>query len=185
MTIKSVSPYFVLLIIALLLYSGLSKLIERRLYNDVQRKMFVAPQQTGKENMALPSFKILLADSLTTLNTANIPSGSPIVLFYFSPYCPFCEKEMKEIIDNIPKLKGIQFYLLTPYSFNEMKIFNTRYNLEKYDNIKIGIDTQSSFGIYFNTVNTPFIAIYGKDKKLNGAFIGNINTEQILAISKI
>ncbi|WP_185937283.1 TlpA family protein disulfide reductase [Chitinophaga polysaccharea] len=175
--------YTIIVLSGLILYFGVNSIIKKSLIG--RQSIFVQPIQTSKEGHIMPSFNLLLSDSLTTFNTDSIPIGHPIVLFYFSPYCPFCQKEMREIIKNISKLSNIQFYMLTSYSFQEMKLFSNEFDLKKYSNIEIGIDYSSFFGKYFDTAVVPYIAIYGKDKRLKGAFVGGISPEQIIAVSKI
>ncbi|MGF6850207.1 thiol-disulfide isomerase/thioredoxin [Chitinophaga sp. W3I9] len=183
---KELTKYVVTLISGLLLFVVLGNLMGIPILSKSKKIIFIHPQQTGKENQLLPTFNIILADSSTTnINTDNIPVGKPIVLFYFSPYCPFCKMEMKEIVKNINRLGNIEFYILTPYSFTEMKNFYDEFDLKRFNNIKTGIDNQLFIGKYFNTVSIPYIAIYGQDKRLNGAFVGNVNSDQIIAVSKL
>src|SRR5258708_38332898 len=80
--------------------------------------------KTGLEGQLLPKFDLLLSDSTSWLNTSSIQTGKPIVLFYFSPYCPYCMAQTKVIIDNIDKLKNVQIYMVTNYPFGAMKSFS-------------------------------------------------------------
>ena len=47
------------------------------------------PEKTGLEGKIMPSFKLLLEDSITYVDTKNIPIGKPVVLFYYGPHCPY------------------------------------------------------------------------------------------------
>lgn len=138
------------------------------------------PTKTGFEGKPLPSFNLLFPDSITYFNTSHLPLDKPVALFFFSPHCPFCRAQMTEIIDDINKLKGIQFCLVTTYSLSEMKKFYYEYKLAKYPNILIGQDTANFIADYFEAPWVPFMAIYGKDKKLNKAFTGKIYGKQII-----
>jgi hypothetical protein len=82
------------------------------------------------------------------------------------------------------KLKGIQFYFITPHSFGDMKMFWKEYQLGKYPNISIGIDTASAMGNYFEVTGVPYMAIYGKDQKLNNTFMGKIFSSQIKKVAE-
>lgn len=77
-------------------------------------------------------------------------------------------------------LKNIQFYIFTTTAFSEMKTFYNHFKLDKYQNIKTGIDTSAFFQGYFKVTGVPFIAIYGKDKKLKESFSGLTSSELIL-----
>jgi thiol-disulfide isomerase/thioredoxin len=127
----------------------------------------------------MPAFNLLLADSVTQLNTKDILTTRPIVLFYFSPYCPYCRAQIEEIIHKIDRVKDIQFYVFTSYSFKEMKHFYREYQIDKYPNIQMGIDQSNFFADYFEAPGLPYMAIYGKDKKLRKAFVGNVYSGQI------
>ena len=142
----------------------------------IERKPII----TGHEGQSLPSFNLLLPDSSTYFNTASIPEGQPVVLFYISPRCPYCRAQMEDIVDNIESMKDVQFYVFTPYPFREMKGFYKHYGLDKYPNISMGRDYTNFFGKYFETTIAPYTAIYKKDKTLKNAFKGKINTKQII-----
>jgi thiol-disulfide isomerase/thioredoxin len=135
--------------------------------------------KTGLEGKPLPGFSMLLIDSSSHLNTKNIPSGSPIALFYFSPFCPYCRAQTSEIVESMDKLKGIRFFMITNYPFTEMKRFYQEYKLANYPNITMGYDSQYFFINYFKASGVPFMAIYGKDKRLNGAYMGIAKTNDI------
>jgi thiol-disulfide isomerase/thioredoxin len=135
--------------------------------------------KTGLEGKELPKFSMLLIDSVSQLNTKNIPQGQPVALFYFSPYCPYCRAETSEILESIDKLKGIRIYMITNYPFADMKRYYQEYKIANYPNITMAYDPQYFFINYFKASGVPFMAIYGKDKKLNGAYIGIVKSNDI------
>src|SRR5689334_11536922 len=94
----------------------------------------ITPQKTGKEGKPMPDFNILLADN-TVLHTRDIPVGKPVVIFYFSPYCPHCKVVTEDIVEEMGDLKNIQFYFVTNYGFHDMEGFKKQYQLTKYTNI--------------------------------------------------
>jgi len=140
------------------------------------------PLKTGLEGKPLPSFNLLLNDGVTYFNTGNIPAGKPVVLFYFSPECPYCRAQMTNIINDISSLQNVRFYVFTNYPFSELRSFYKHYQLQKYQNIVVGVDYANFFGDYFKIQVVPYTAIYSKDNKLNKAFIGNIPVKQIKEI---
>jgi len=142
------------------------------------------PVKTGREGKGLPSFDLLLYDSTTYFNTNNIPAGEPVVLFYFSPQCPYCRAQMEEIIKDISTLKNIRFYVFTTWPFREMKDFYNHYQLYKYPNIMVGVNYTNFFIDYFKVQGVPYTAIYSKDKHLNNAFLGKIHVKQIKKIAE-
>ena len=142
------------------------------------------PEKTGMEGKPLPSFTVLLSDSTTRFDTKDIPLDKPVVLFLFGPHCPHSKAQIEEIIANINKLKGIRFYLFTPYPFVQMKQFYKEYQLGNYSNITVGVDMQNFFSQYIGAPGVPFLAIYDKKKLLNKAFLGKTVAKQIKEIAE-
>lgn len=142
------------------------------------------PQKTGLEGKPLPEFSMLLADSTTWLRARDIPGGKPIALFYFSPYCPYCKAQTKEIIDDMDKLKDIRFYFITSLPLSDLKPFYNEYQLQKYPNITAGVDTARVVSDYFEVAGVPYMAIYGNDKKLNKTFMGKIYSSQLKQVAE-
>jgi len=141
------------------------------------------PLKTGLEGKALPAFNLLLTDSSTYVNTGNLPNSQPIVLFCFSPRCPYCRAQMDEIVGDMASLKGIRFYVLTTWPFAEMKDFYRHYQLNTFSNVVVGLDYTHFFVDYFKAEGIPYLAIYGRDKRLKGAFMGNVYSNQIKEVA--
>jgi thiol-disulfide isomerase/thioredoxin len=139
--------------------------------------------KTGFEGKPLPSFNILLPDSMTQINTASIPRGKPVVLFFFSPECPYCRAQLSSILKNMSTLSGIRFYVFTNYPFNEFKSFYTYYQLGKYSNIVAGQDYRDFFFQHFRPSGIPYTAIYTGDKRMEKAFLGLMPVEQIKEVA--
>jgi len=142
------------------------------------------PLKTGLEGSPLPSFNLLLEDSVSKIDPSHSSKGSPVVLFYFTPGCPYCQAELKGIITHISSLNDIHFYLFTCARFAEMKAFSKYFQLQKYRNIRVGVDYDSAFGKVFDAYGVPYTAIYNKDQRLVHAYIGRINSQQILDIAR-
>ena len=142
------------------------------------------PEKTGLEGKTLPSFKLLLIDSTTYFDTKDISEGTPVALFLFGPHCPYSKAQVEEIIEDMDMLKGIQFYMFSTWPLSDIKEFNSHYQLSKYPNITLGQDYKNFFVDYFEAQGVPYIAIYGKDRKLRKAFVGKIFGKQIKEIAE-
>jgi thiol-disulfide isomerase/thioredoxin len=138
------------------------------------------PQKTGKEGKPLPDFNILLTDSSTWLHSRDIPTNKPFALFIFSPYCPYCKAQTKKIIEDKELLGGIHFYFISRFPLSALKEYTKEYKLDKQANITVGLDSAKSVIDYFEVSGYPFMAIYGKNKKLNQAFLGQTYSSLIL-----
>jgi hypothetical protein len=142
------------------------------------------PDVTGKEGEPIPTFSLLLTDSTTSFDTRYIPDGKPVVLIYFSPYCPYSRAQIEEVTKHITELKNINIYAFTSMPFSAMKAFYNNYHLDKYSNITCGNDSKSYFKSYFQIPGVPYIAIYGKDKKLKQSYVGLTEVRHIKEIAE-
>ena len=133
-----------------------------------------SPERKVHDKKLLPEFNILLADSVTCIHTKNIPEGTPVVLFYFNPHCPYCRAQIAEITENMDELKGIRFYMITSFPLSDMKRFLSENQASKYQNITIGRDPSNYLNDYFNIGEGHYMAIYGKDKRLTSTFRGKV-----------
>jgi thiol-disulfide isomerase/thioredoxin len=138
------------------------------------------PQKTGKEGKPLPEFSILLTDSTTWLHSRDIPANKPFALFLFSPYCPYCKAQTKKIIEDRDLLGGIHFYFISRFPLSEVKNYIGEYQLDKQPNITVGLDSANFVNDYLEVPGFPFMAVYGKNKKLNQAFLGNTYSRLLL-----
>jgi peroxiredoxin len=138
------------------------------------------PQKTGKEGKSLPEFSILLTDSTTWLRSEDIPANKPFVLFIFSPNCPFCKAQTKKIIEDIDMLQDIHFYFISRYPLSAVKTYIKEFQLAKQSNITVGLDSAHFVTDYLEVPGFPYMAIYGKNKRLNHAFLGKIYTRQLI-----
>jgi thiol-disulfide isomerase/thioredoxin len=135
--------------------------------------------KTGLEGKLLPATNLLLADSTTHLNTANIPAGSPIVVFLYNPHCPYCRAQMGEITSDMKDFAHVRFYLLTDASYADMQSFYKDFQLQKYQNVVEGIDSSDFFVNYFQARGVPYMAVYDPQKKLKRVFIGKSDLNDI------
>lgn len=116
--------------------------------------------------LRLPTFKILLADSLTCLSSESITCGNKLIFIYFSPTCEHCQKEMQAIIANRKKLNKVKIFMVTNDPFSDLKTFYEKYHLQNEPNIFAGKDYEYSFYKQFLPSAVPYIAIYNGNKYL-------------------
>jgi thiol-disulfide isomerase/thioredoxin len=138
------------------------------------------PIITGMENKPLPTFRILLADSINYFNSSELASDKRLILFYYSYTCPYCRAELREILNNINKLKNVEICIITGGDFQSMKQFGKYFKLKGYSNIVWGMDTKFRIGIIYNISVVPFTAIFDDKKQLVSAFVGRITINDLL-----
>ena len=132
----------------------------------------------------MPAFNVLLGDSTTYLNTSSIPTGKPVVFFFYYTYCPYCREQLKDIIKNIDKFKDTRIYMLTGSPYGEVKAYWKEFNLDKYPNIVMSMDYKNFFIDTFKIKGVPFLAVYDKNKELQNTFSGQAPLEDLLKSAK-
>ena len=135
--------------------------------------------RTGLEGRKLPSFPILLMDSVTKLNTDEIKPGDPFVLLYFEPECPYCRAEILDIIKHRSQPDAIKFYLVTDFNYPAVKRLMNEYRLKGNNQITIALDYTRYLPQYFYITNIPFLAIYDKNKRLVRVFTGETDYHKL------
>lgn len=146
---------------------------------------FSAPAtiKTGLEGRLLPSFDLLLTDSATHLNTADIPTGEPVIVIGFSPWCRHCQAETRDIVKNIRKLKNTRIYYVTAYPFGQMKLFYKAFKLDQYPNIVMGRDAKDYFLPYFKANGVPYTAVFDSRKRLKQVFGGETKADTLAKVA--
>lgn len=129
----------------------------------------------------IPSFNILLTDSLSMIHTDKISNSGPIVLIFFDPYCMHCAAETESIVKNITKLKQVKFCFLSIASMKDVRFFYHKYNMGRYDNIIVGVDTGFAYMKHFGVTGVPHTTIYTKNRRLTKVFLSEITASQLLS----
>lgn len=128
----------------------------------------------------LPAFEMLMLDSTTMLQTADIPAGQPIVIMYFSPDCSHCVTHTEEMIKHWDIFSDANIYMITPMTLSATKEFSEKMELDKKDNVTFGKDVQFFVMNHYDVKSFPFTAVYDKDKKLVGGFDSKADLETII-----
>lgn len=136
------------------------------------------PIKTDKEGKPLPSFTYQVAND-EYHNTSEINSEKKTVFVYFRTYCPYCQAETDDILDNIDKMDNYHFYFISADALPLIQHFIAQHKLDRYPNVTVGRDTARFFSKYFNTIGAPYTAIYKKDKSLAALFMGKIGAREI------
>jgi len=144
-----------------------------------------SPQSKEKAISKLPSFKMLLIDSITTLKAEEIPTGKPIVLLFFRPDCPHCWEETQDILDHIDSFRNVRFYMLAIESLHKIREFCLSFNLDKYENFTIGKDQEYTFLRAFRPSSVPYMAVYDGNKKLVKIYNGGTAIDHIFKATHI
>lgn len=143
------------------------------------------PIVTGMESQPLVPLSIMLADSVSFFNTERFLSGKSLILFYYSPTCPYCRAQMRELLNNIDKLKSTQLCVLTAADFSSMREFNNYFKLDSYPSIVSGKDIENAFLQKYKIAAVPFTAVFDKNMRLTSAFVGRVSSETLLKAANL
>lgn len=141
-----------------------------------QRPLRPLPEGIARE---LPAFKIQMMDTAVKFNTADIPKGKPVVLFFFGPDCPYCQNLTREIVARMNELKDVRFYLVSIADFKEIHMYDTLFKLDKYKNVTIGKDMDAFFFKYYKAPGYPYLAVYDKKKEFREIIVGGIGVDSL------
>lgn len=151
------------------------------------REEIQTPFVTGMENKSLVDFNILLPDSTTYFNTSRLPAGKEVIVFYYSPTCPYCRAQMREMLNHVDLYRNAQLCVITSGNsrsdFKSMKEFNDYFKLHKVPNIITGIDTGSVFAQNYKIFSVPLTATFDKEKRLKSVYVGRITGRTLLKIA--
>jgi thiol-disulfide isomerase/thioredoxin len=139
-------------------------------------------KQQVKDSANLPDFDILLADTVTKFNTGKIAGEKPIVLFFFGPNCSSCDTVTRNILTHIDMFKDVRLLMLSGADFHDVKVYEERYQLKKYEDIILGQDVSNLFLQFYGASRFPFFVIFDKNKKLKRANVGPLSVDTIRAI---
>lgn len=102
------------------------------------------------------------------------------LLIYFHPECEHCQYEAKQLLLNKEKFSDTQIIMISPASLIDIKHFNTTYELNKIEKLKMLWDKDRQFGSYFGVATFPTILIYNQQNKLQKKYKGEVKIETIL-----
>lgn len=125
---------------------------------------YVASSQT------LPNFKIKLTNG-KIFTTSDVSNKKPLVLIYFAPDCEHCQVLIKQLLNKISVFKHAQIIMVTFESLEAVTAFKKEYKLDKYPNIIVGMELPVFFfRTYYDLQQTPFTALFNKNKKLVASY---------------
>jgi thioredoxin-related protein len=135
-----------------------------------------------KKTRTLPSFDILMPDSVSHYTMNDLPKSRPVLIILFDPNCDHCKHETEEILQHIDGLTHIQIVMATNADFADLKKFYEHYNLEKFKNIKAGVEPKSYLAVFFAIHNLPYLAMYNGHGVLLRTHEGGMKVENILKV---
>lgn len=140
------------------------------------------PAAPYKRFPTYPPIRLLKLDSTSYFSKEDVPKKTPVMLMLFNPQCEHCQHETEQILQHIDQFKKISIVMATSMSFDSMKAFAKKYELEKYPNIIVGQDIHYFLPTFFRIRSLPFLAFYNKKKELISVFEGAMPIPQLMAV---
>ncbi|MEJ7827596.1 MAG: redoxin domain-containing protein [Segetibacter sp.] len=142
-----------------------------------------SPGQTGtvKASSAIPQFRMQLTNG-QYFSSAEIAKNKPFVLIYFAPDCDHCMILMDKLFKKIHQLDKASVVMITFKPLNELTAFEKKYNVPKYQNIRVGTEgTTYVVRNYYKLQKTPFTAVYDKKGMLVFSYKEETPVDEMLA----
>lgn len=117
------------------------------------------------EKNTIPSFRLQDPDGSFFLSNDSTPAKF-ILLAFFSPDCGHCIEMTEDLVKRADSLTNTRVILVAYKPLDELQRFIDRFELRRFPGIKVGRDLSYAMVPYFQIAYTPFLAIYGADKKL-------------------
>lgn len=133
----------------------------------------------------MPSFDVLLTDSVTVFNTSQLKTGVPTMLLYFDPDCHTCQAETEMLKKHIQDFGQTQILFLSISSTARLKKFITDYGLQYYPTITVVRDHKYSVINVFKLENIPSAILYDKEKRIARIYEGAPTREEIIKELKL
>jgi peroxiredoxin len=152
-------------------------------FGQTADKTEAVPTQKTNEADALPDFRFYTATDSVLVTSAQLNANKPILFFYFSTKCPYCQDMTKEITQMISALKDVQIVMVSGHRRVSITKYAAQFELEKYP-IWILKDDEKQMHNYFDYAAVPMVRLYDKNKRLIHRQEGKISVQNILSIFK-
>jgi peroxiredoxin len=129
----------------------------------------------------LPNFRFFTAKDSVLFTTSQLTADKPILFFYFSTKCPYCQDLTREITQHIDSLKGIQIVFVSGHRRVSIAKYAAQFELEKYP-IAVLKDDERHMHEYFDYAAVPMLRLYDKDHRLIHRQEGKLSVANILAL---
>ncbi len=126
----------------------------------------------------LPDMPLLRSDG--TQFSARSLSGK-VMLVFFLPDCDHCQREARQISNNLNAFKDYTLYFVSTAPLPEQEQFGREYNLAGQPNVSFAQTSPEELYKHFGLFPTPTVYIYQEGGRLVKIFRDETPVEQIIA----
>jgi thiol-disulfide isomerase/thioredoxin len=137
---------------------------------------------TPKDPKALPSIVLLKGDTVSKFSSDSLTKGRATLLYFYGPGCLQCDTFSQKLVDSMDAVKDVNLLFISAGSFHEVKNYQQKYNVERFPNVRLGLDYNNTFVTFYGGLGYPFLVFYDKDQQIKRANYGPMSMDTIRAI---
>lgn len=121
-------------------------------------------EPAGVNELPHMTIRLIKGDSVN----ARTWTDKRVVLVLFQPDCDHCQREAKQIAENLDAFSDYELYFASTSPPAEAEQFARDYQLSGRDNVVFGVTTVDEILENFGPVQAPSLYIYSKGKLVQG-----------------
>lgn len=133
------------------------------------------------EGNILPSFRFFTAIDSVLFTDKQLDPAKPILFFYFSTKCPYCQDLTKEITQQIDSLHDIQIVMVSGHRRQSIAKYAEMFSLKDFP-ITVLKDDEKRMHEYFDYQAVPMLRLYDKNRQLIYRQEGKLSVQNILKL---
>ena len=137
--------------------------------------------QKTVEVFTLPNFRFFTAFDSTLFTNAQLDPNKPILFFYFSTKCSYCQELTKELVQYMDSLKSIQILLVSGHRRVSIAKFAEQFSLQNSP-FTVLKDDEKRMHDYFDYSAVPMLRLYDKNRNLIYRQEGKLSVKEILML---
>jgi hypothetical protein len=114
------------------------------------------------------------------LTNKELENDANLFILLFNPTCEHCQSHTNVIQKNISLLKKSQFlFIAAPQMKEYLSFFEATTHISQYPSLQMGLDSNQYIEKVFSYQALPQINVYGPDRKLIRAFVGETHIDTL------
>jgi thiol-disulfide isomerase/thioredoxin len=127
----------------------------------------------------IPHIHIFSLDSLIKVDMTTLSANRSSIYIYFSPHCPYCRAETKELLKNHQELSNINLYFVSNAPYSSLKAYVKEFDLQNVSGFHLLWDDHDEFADYYKIPGYPFFIRFTSDERVVDELLGQASIHQI------
>ena len=133
------------------------------------------------ESQILPNFRFFTAADSVLFTNAQLDPNKPILLFYFSTKCAYCQDLTRELVQYMDSLKSIQILMVSGHRRQSIVQYTKLFSLANSP-FTVLKDDEKRMHEYFDYSAVPMLRLYDKNRNLIHRQEGKLSVKEILML---